>query len=253
MGLLSSLNPFSSDKKETTSSGTRDVSRTGTVEEQEKKTGTLNTEDVSTTTLLNPEVQKQLESLVLDLTGGQVTGQAGSDQLQAVALELIDRGRGAESDIKANNDAIIKNARRIGERQLDRFYTDLAVEAGGSTLNSFVAQAASEASATLETSLAAQQAELDIAARGVGTAEISRGAELLGTASGADATELNALAQLSNILRGATAQTVQTRAGETTELKDSSQQLSDIINEVTTGKNVTEDDRDLFDWAELFV
>lgn len=245
---LFGLGGLFSGKKKTKSEQRTERTTTATVTEDRERGLTGTEQQLAEVRLLDADVKDALSGLVGALIGAQQEGGAAQN-IGNVAQLLLERGVGAEEAIGANTEAIINEARRIGERELLSTRTRLAQAAGGTTANTFVAGATAEGRAALESQLAALRAQLGIQARGIETEELSNVAQLFSTGAAASAAESNALAQLLNILRGATQQTQVTGTRTEDERVLATQNIVEILNELIRGKTTTKDKPSLFSSA----
>lgn len=190
------------------------------------------------TTLLPGEIQTLLNQLITAGAGaGDISASATGGEVADLGRQLTDRAAGAEAAIAQDVEAIVSEARRSGERDITRTITDLSQQAGSSQ-NSFVQQVGLEAGNELESRLAALQGELSIRGRSAATEEFRQALTALTSAPTAGATSSNALVQLVNALRGASA--TEETTGETarteSEAETATRTLSEIIDQVVRGK-----------------
>lgn len=244
-GILGLGGLFSSKKKTKSEEETRretEATREGTLERD-----VLGTErQVSETELLDRGIQEAVGGLIQQLVGAQSEGGVGAD-IGNVAELLLTRAEGAEEAVLARTGAIVGEARRTGERELTRLQTDLAQQAGGSTFNTFVQGATAEGRASLESQLAALQAQLGIQARGIETDELSNVVEAISTGAAGEAASSNAIAQLVNVLRGATARTETTGEQTQQETQRAMETLTELMTQLTKGETTTKGKPSLFD------
>lgn len=245
MGLFDSL--FGSGKTKTNSKTeqTQNLDRT-TVAKSTSETASVNKAD-STTKLLRDDVQNTLNDFLLGLVGQNTDGTklTPQDQLKELGTFLVSRAEGAEGALNAQTNAILGEARRSGTREVNRLQTDLAQAAGGSTANGFVLAATSEAQAALESQLAAAAAGFAQQNRGVATAEFQTAIDALQSGIAGDATSTQAIAQLVNVLKGATTQTTASETGQSTTEMNAEETVKELIKALTTGSSTVKDGKGL--------
>lgn len=193
----------------------------------------LEEETKQTTRLLSQELQDVLENLAITLTESTAGAASGGRQISDIATLLFDRAIGAQDELTEQNQAIIGEARRKGTKAVERLETDLAQAAGGRTSNKFVQLASAEGFSELESQLAALEAELGIEARNIQSQEFGQAIQAFATGAGTEATTSNAIAQIVQVLRGATQVTTGERVLSEKERELSS--LVEKINQVVTG------------------
>lgn len=251
MGLFS----FGFGSKSGSSKGQESYSKSGQATETQQtdatKTSTAESTQSGQTTQqsqisqLDQDTQnalKQLISVIGDkyAAGGGSVLSAGTTAAAGNAQGLADliktRALGTTDTLNANTAAIVDEARRTGQKNIDTATTGLS-RAAGSSLNSFVVQSKQEAQGNLESQLAALNAQLGNDAYKTGTQDLlsafaaanqsaATGANLDITGGGAGVSEI---ATLAGILKGAN--TVGTTTG-TQETQTSAQQ-QDVLTQLS--------------------
>lgn len=210
----------------------------------QQASGSTQQQQTTTTKLFTPEEEEILRNMLSSL-GTQESGvspefiNAARGAIGA-AGDLNTRAAGAEEAISSQIAPIIANARRQGERDIGRGRTQLA-GAAGSGLDSGVVAATAEAEADLASRLAALESELAINARGVETDERTRAitALLAGGEAGANLetlgsrTQVGNVAEIANLLRGASAETTTTGEAQTEETV-TTEQLTEALQNLFT-------------------
>ena len=229
---------FTRDKKVTTDQK-KEAEQRRVGEEQTQLTEEQQTE------LLSSEVRTGIEQLVgqLGLDIGEGGSFATAGDIARLGQMLSARATEAEGAIRQETGAIIGAARQEGEDDIQRTMTALMQATGGGQ-GSLISQLGLEAGADLQTQLAGLEAELGIQARAAGTEEFAAAISALAGAPAAGATGVTALANLTNVLKGASATT--RRTGETVV---SSEDLLTILERLTgteqtreTGRSTTRSD-----------
>lgn len=238
---------FDEGGSETKSEQTRNVDSSTTKKAKRTTTADTQAESTSTTQLLSEDAQAALEGLMLDLAGKQSAGDTGADRIRQIGEFLFSRAQGAEDDLNSSVDAIVGEARRSGTKEIERLQTDLAQQAGGSTGNSFVMGATAEGMAQLESQLAALESELEFSARSQATQEFVNSINALSTGEQSEAASSNAVAQIAQVLRGATQTTQQESSQQTQEQMIFNETIKQIIEEITKGTTTTEEEGGFFD------
>lgn len=214
----------------------------------EKKTSTAKTDtqtdtDRTVTTSAQKDSAKTEESLLSSLpeelqnllsdiieTKGQEIEAGGSERAKTLAdftTSLASRAQEAQADIFAQSQAILDESRRVGERELGALETRFAREAGGSVGNTFVTAATAEGRASLESQLAAQEAQQGIQARQLQSAEFAQVLQALSAdPQGADIANFTKLLET---LKGASVE----QTGRTDIAETSSSELREIIKVLT--------------------
>ena len=220
------LGTSKTQKTNTTGNVTTTGSQSGTQTQQQKQ----QQEQQTTTTLLSQDVQDAIQQVVLHLTGGQIAPDTVSAQINNIAQTLTQRASTAASDINSADAAIISEAQRSGEKQIGRLQTDLAQQAGGSKDNTFVVGATAEGQAALQSQLAALKAQLGLTARNTQTQEYQDAIQALVQTATTSTAGSEAIAQLANVLRGATQTTASTTNATQQQLTDYTQTLKSIVD-----------------------
>ncbi len=240
---------FSSEDQEQEQRSTTNVDRQSTQTTKSKQTQKQQTDATteSKTMALSQDVQDVLEQLIIsqaeNLGADGSSASATSNDVAAVAQQLLQRAETAEAELSTQNAAVLTQARSAGTKQIDRSVTELAAGVGASgKMNSYVAQTGQEAKVQLEESLAALESQMNVAARGTATQEFGQAAGLLAGGSQAKAQEQQVLSTLVAQLKGATTtqtgQSSQNVSGET-EL-NSLQKLNEIVEALTNSKTEAE-------------
>lgn len=219
-------------KEEEKQKSTTDIAKTSTSTTDSTKTASTTGEEAqsSQVTLLDQQTQDLLKGLISQLGAG--VGGEGTDFTQQIAnlsSMLTGRAAGAESAIQAQIEPIVANARAKGETELGQSVTGLA-QATGSSQNSLIQLLAQKGRNDLETQLAGLTAELNLKARETGTNEFQGALQALSTGTGSAGQDVNQIAALANILRGATA--TQTGTTTTTQASTEQNQISQLIDEL---------------------
>jgi len=202
----------------------KEKSKTESTTEQTSQVDSSKTgETQQTVTSLDQETQDLLAQLIQS-AGGTIGTTSG--ELTDLANQLITRGGETEQVLQENINAIIAESRRSGEQEIGQLQTSLAT-AAGSTQNTFVAGATAEAQADLEAQLAAQQGELNIAARQAGGEDLATAFSALAQVPGAQVQETANVTALVDALKGATT-TGETISSE--ELTSLENVLQDILS-----------------------
>lgn len=245
MGLFDSLFGSGKTKSKSKSETTQNTDRT-TIAKSTTEQNTFNKAD-STTKLLRDDVQNTLNDFLLNLVGQNTDGTTltPDEQLKQLGTFLVSRAEGAENALNAQTGAILNEARRSGQREVDRLQTDLAQAAGGSTANSFVLGATAEAQAALESQLAAAAAGFAQQNRGVATAEFQNAIDALSSGIAGQATSTQAISQLVNVLRGATQTTTATETGQNVTEVNAEETVKELIKALTTGSSTVKDGKGL--------
>jgi len=235
MGLLDSLFGSGKTKSKSSTNTTQNTDRTTTAKST-TDTASLNKAD-STTKLLRDDVQNSLNDFLLGLVGENADGttMTPDDQLKQLGTFLVSRAEGAEATLNNQTTAILNESRRSGQREVDRLQTDLAQAAGGSTASGFVVAATSEAQAALESQLAAASAAFAQQNRGVATTEFQTAIDALSSGIAGEATSTQAIAQLVNVLRGATQTTQASETGQSTTNVNAEETVKELIKALTSG------------------
>lgn len=224
---------------------------------QERTSGLQSQQQMQTTTLLAPEVQQLLTGFLTNFAGGLDGGnvidpaimQAITGNLTA-ATGVRDRAVNAQGAIDANIENIIAESRRAGTQQMLQNNNKIATQAG-SSFNTFSQLAANQGVADLESKLAGAAGQLGLAGRELATNEIIAGLTAADTAAGravaaqtgGGESAANVLASISQILKGATAQTVgtgETRTDQATQQDQQITQLNEVIAALTSSRNIDE-------------
>lgn len=238
-GIFGSLFGGTKNKQKSETDAKREATTTSERDATKQQQGTTTTAGEQRTQLLEDPIRQAANTLVLSLVEQAVGPDGSQADIARIAKVLEDRANEAEAAQKSANVATLAAARREGERQVTRLNTDLATAAGGSTLNSFVAGATAEATAQLETSLAALEADLGIQARNLGTQEMMMAVEAFKAAQVAGSGDANAISQLIGVLRGAnsTTTTNETQNIDVTETlnEQAVETLNEIVKELTKG------------------
>lgn len=245
MGLFDSLFGSGKTKSKSETSTTQNTDRT-TVAKSTQNTDTATKAD-STTKLLRDDVQNTLNDFLLNLVGQNSDGTKTTpdDQLKQLATLLTERASGAEAALNQQTSAILNESRRAGQREVDRLQTDLAQAAGGSKANTFVAGATAEAQASLESQLAAAAASFAQQNRNVATTEFQTAIDALSSGIAGEATSVQAISQLVNVLRGATQTTTATEVGSQQTQMTAEETVKELINALTKGTSTVKDGKGL--------
>jgi len=196
--------------------GTTNVSGTAQQTGTQQQTAVIN--------LLSGAAKTQLEGVVANLLGGIGAGDQG---VSAIVDLLTNRATGAQDQIGAQTAAIVGGARDTGEKKLQQLQTQLAQQAGGSFANTQVVAGTAEGRASLESQLAALEAQLGINARNTQTEELGQ----LLQAAGAEESQV---VPLLNILKGAQ----QEQVGTLTTAQQTQQQQTQQQNVQTQAETL---------------
>lgn len=237
-------------KSKTTASGKKTVDETQTQTQTSTQQTTGETQQTSQARFLDPQTEQILQGLISGLAGAgggagglSQEGIAAQGESIEFARDLTDRAAGTGAFVAEQIDPILAEARRQGEDALGRQITQVGNQAG-SNLNSFVQLAAAEGRADLESSLAALNADIVLQGRELESRDLSVAAQALQTAGvAAQAPEqqnISNIAQLSNILRGATSEQAVSGTQQTTsEAETVAEALRSVLEEFNT-RSVTE-------------
>ena len=199
-------------------------------------TKTIKGVTTETANLLADNVRRAIEGSVLALS--RESGD-NADAIAKIAETLATRAGGAEAAINAENAAVIAKAKRDADLRVQRIQTDLAMQAGGSSGNSYVAGATAEAQVGEQVDLAALEANLRLQARNTGTEELSGAVTAYNNASTSKSNDINALAQLLSVLKGAKA--VDTTKQNSTEKNHQLNIGTTRYDAITVGKGSSHD------------
>lgn len=233
LGLFSFGKSKGKTKQEQTTDQTVNRDRETAVESTKSTTQAGSEVGRETTRLLSEDVQGVAEELIAVLGQGALAG-GQSEQAGQLASALGERAQTADADIGANFAAILDESRRSGERDLQRLVTDLSQQAGSSQ-NTFVAAAAAEGRAALESQLASLRAQLNLTGRQQATQELQ---SALTAIAGEDNRNVQNLTNLINSVRGAEATATSTKSNEQTVIEEleSLETLSELVNALTIAK-----------------
>jgi len=215
----------SKQKSESTTHQTESQTKTGT---SETNTGEKQT---STTSTLDAGVRNALSSFITDSLGGPSPDQLAlrnlGDTLTANAENAAGALTGAVTDI-------LNEARRSGEREVQRLQTDVAQASGGSTDNTFVMQATAEAQAGLESQLAGIGGNLALQIHQMQGQDFQNAVAALSASAGAGQQNAQSLAYLVDALKGGTT----TSTGESTGTSKtvSAEDIKAVIDSLTKSK-----------------
>lgn len=226
-----------------------------TVDVTTQQQGSTSTEQASqsTTELLSGDVQDLLTNVLETIATAGGADKTTQQQLSDISQQLFDRALGAQEAVDLRSEAIITQARRQGTKQLERLITDLSQQAGGSAKsNTFVASAAGEGIADLETNLAALESQLGLQGRQLQTEEFKVAIESLLGGSRAGATDAGAIANIANVLRGATSTTTATTTQEQQTQEEEIRNLIEHVDSLMKGTASTESEAGVFDLISLF-
>jgi len=243
MGLFDSLFGSGKTKTKEESKTTQTENSTRVTDLTETATGTERV--TGKTTTLDESIQRALGGFITNLIGASDTELSAEETANASLRELgetlVGRAKGSKEELSKFTDNIINEARRSGERQLTRLQTDLAQNAGGTRDNSFVAGATAEGAAALESQLADVASKLAIQIHGIEGADFEQAIAALTQSVGADATQQQSIAQLVNVLRGATITSEQLGQTDQTSKTQGTETLNAVINSLTKGSSTTKD------------
>ncbi len=232
MGLFGSV--FGSGKKKQKSeSSTHQV-------EDSTKTGTAtNTENQSSVTT-------SLDSGVLTALSGFVKSslrRPSQEQmdLRSIGDTLTTTAEGAAVELTNQVTDILNEARRSGEREVQRLQTDVAQTSGGSTDNTFVLQATAEAQAGLESQLAALGGQMALQIHQMQGQDFQNAVAALTAAAGAGQQNAQSLAYLVDALKGG--KTASTAKGTSKTI--SSEEINSVIDALTKNKGSATDGKGL--------
>lgn len=232
---------------------TSDVARAGV--SNTTTTAEKDTTEKGTDITLGKATRKDLKSVIGTIADDVAGGSLEADKMVEIGDLLLERAMGAEEATNAANAAIIAEANRVAASEIATLNTELAIAAGGTRFNSYVAGATAEAGASAQSQLAALKAQLEMAARDKETQEIGAAGEIFAGAAGARSATLSTLATLADALKGGKRKF----SGKTNESgkEEASTVYNEAIKEIThaegTGTSSTSDDRDLFDLIGLFT
>lgn len=153
---------FSDKSTDSTADTTKNETTSGVKTSQQVMSGVQNQQQQQTTTLLGEDIQSALGGLIKTLIGTDKTNSLtkNADAINAAAGDMLNRAKSASTDIMATIQPIISEAQRQVNLQIQSTQANLARQAGGTTANSFVAGATSEAAAAAESQFAANAGNL---------------------------------------------------------------------------------------------
>lgn len=227
----------SGKKKQKSESSTHQV-------EDSSKTGTSTT----TATENQNSVTTSLDSGVTNALAGFIKGSLrGPSQeqldLRDIGDTLTTTAEGAAKQLTRQVSGILNEARRSGEREVQRLQTDIAQTSGGSTDNTFVLQASAEAQAGLESQLAGLGGQMALQIHQMQGQDFQNAVAALSAAAGAGQQNAQSLAYLVDALKGG--KTSSTAKGTSKNTTISAEEINSVIDALTKSKGSATDGKGL--------